>query len=1168
MKKPVIKIRDVIAVALVLAGVAFMSASLGKFGAQDNTDKEARKVSRYVASRMSSLDNFIGIALAQDCASWMDLGKLPQDMVIYRYCNDTLQSWANEFPVPNDDISRRVYLPFVANPRVSFISPLAEVTDSVSFMNMGHKWYLVKSVPGEDCRIIAGLEIVSMHSSGPNQGVNPHLRLSPGYSIRPLSYDGGAVVSVDGRPQFEVLMESIVSSNSSQSPFLWVALAFLVAAALVFLSADRSLRRLGLTLGFLSAVMVAVYFIGRTIRERFTMFSSLLYAGNEVLYSLGAVVIINLAILMFSLCLYMSREAICARLRSRWRVLASYAVVAVITAGIIVYTFTALRSIILNSGISLELYKFAELSPFCVVVYASFITMLMSVPLLIQTLQTPAREVLGIRFDAFSLGNRTLLAAILSLCLVLTSGVLGFRKEQDRMEVLANRLSFDRDISLELRLRSMEGQIAEDMLISALSVFNNTASTIQRRILDNYMSRGDQDYSVSVYVFNSSNNTKAAAAQYNALLKDGTPIADNSRFMYVKRNNGRSYYIGLFMYLIEGDVSRVLVMLESRDTRGNKGYAGIFGINPPGKVVIPNGYSYARYEGYDLKSYRGNYAYPIRLDSDKYREIYEKGNRHLVVSGNTHFVTVVGDNEAIVLSRAKVPVLTYVVAVIFLAMLAFFTMSLLVIGRKKESIFVKSYFRTRISGIIMLSLSLTLVAMASVSVFFVYSRNDINMHSVMSDKIGSIISMIEAETADVSGPSGINRNALSRILDRVSDDTNSDITLYTPSGRMLVSTVPMLFDRQMLSERMDGNAYGKIVYGHMRYWTQKERIGNTRFYSMYAPVRDSNGNMIAIICSPYYEENYDFEEDAFTHSMTIISLFLLFLMVSLFMVSHVVDKMFRPLSEMGRRMSNSDLENLEYIDYDRDDEISSLVKAYNRMVTELSESSRKLAQAERDKAWSGMARQVAHEIKNPLTPMKLQLQRVIRLKQKNDPVWQDRFDEAAKVLLDHIDILTDTANEFSTFAKLYTEEPSEINLDKLIMEEISMFDNKDNVVFDYYGLNDVTVMGPKPQLTRVFVNLINNAVQAIDERPDGRILISVRNSMKDGYYDIVFEDNGPGVSDENVNMLFTPNFTTKSSGSGLGLAISRSILEKCGASISYSRSFALGGACFTINYPK
>lgn len=130
-----------------------------------------------------------------------------------------------------------------------------------------------------------------------------------------------------------------------------------------------------------------------------------------------------------------------------------------------------------------------------------------------------------------------------------------------------------------------------------------------------------------------------------------------------------------------------------------------------------------------------------------------------------------------------------------------------------------------------------------------------------------------------------------------------------------------------------------------------------------------------------------------------------------------------------------------------------------------------------------------------------------------------------------------------------------------------MFDNRDDISFEYMGLKDTHVMGPKPQLTRVFVNLIANAVQAVGDVEGGRVLVSLRKSMEDGFYDIVVEDNGSGVAPENIDRLFTPNFTTKSGGTGLGLAISRSVLERCGASISYSKSFVLGGACFTIKYP-
>ena len=152
-------------------------------------------------------------------------------------------------------------------------------------------------------------------------------------------------------------------------------------------------------------------------------------------------------------------------------------------------------------------------------------------------------------------------------------------------------------------------------------------------------------------------------------------------------------------------------------------------------------------------------------------------------------------------------------------------------------------------------------------------------------------------------------------------------------------------------------------------------------------------------------------------------------------------------------------------------------------------------------------------------------------------------------------------------------------LDKLLKEEVDLFDCRENIKFEYRGLEGAMVSGPKPQLTRVFTNLLGNAVQAIESSQEeaaegggepflGRILVSLRRSGKEGFYDIVFEDNGPGVSDENRSKLFTPNFTTKNNGTGLGLAICRTIVEKCNGEISYSKSFSLKGACFTVRFPR
>ena len=1151
-----LKITDLVACVLVAVSLVLLSASVWRARASADSGSIARKVSRVLEKRIAEMDGYIDKALKVGYGEWMDLGKVPDDIVVYRYSADTLQSWCNTFPINNDELGSHIVFRGLADPRFTMESPLVQVGDSVDFVLIGPSWYLAKSRTEGDVQVIAGLEITGYRGIG----IDEH------YSIRSLSETGGTAVTVGGKPLFKIICESLSPSGVGDSRIVWLSVMMILAAAVLFLYGKRSTGRFCISVGVVSVVMLALYFWGRTGNWRMMIFSPMLYAGGEVLYSLGAVVIINLEIFMLALCLFMARDAFFREPPKGIRRWLFPVLVLVAVAAVVLYARGSLRSIIVNSGISLEIYKLSELSPFTLVVYLSFVTMLLSVPLLLQLL----KPLSGNKFDSFSLPWRVAFSAVIALFIMLTAAGLGFRKEQERAEVWANRLAVDRDIFLEMNLRRVENEIADDIIISSLSVFQNTAGIIQNRIRENHLARLDQNYEVNVYVFNEENSrTREAVSTYNSLLGNGTPIADNSRFLFVNKSTGYPYYVGMFLYMVEGQgISRVLVRVEQKNAYGRGGYAGILGMAPPGQVMIPAAYSFARYSGNDLKYYYGTYPYPTRMDSGLLSRIRNYETDHISEGGYIHFANVVSEDEVILLSRAKYSLFTYLVAAVFISLIAFAIMSLFAIRRCRKDYFEQGYFRSRISAVLLASLILTMVAMALFSVLFVNSRNESNLRTVMSEKINNISTMLNTSIRNGVRTDDIFNQSTRAALGEVSGNTGSDITLYSTAGKVMMSSNQSIFDRMLLGSRINPEAYRSIIYDHDRYCILKEHFGPRKYYSMYAPLFGEDGRIVAILSSPYTEESYDFEEDAVNHSVSIVSIFLLLLLLARFFVSRIVDRMFKPLGEMSSKMNSADIQTLEYIDYNRNDEVSSIVRAYNGMVKELSESSRKLAQAERDKAWSGMARQVAHEIKNPLTPMKLQLQRVIRLKQKGDPAWQDRFDEASKVLLDHIDILTDTANEFSTFAKLYTEEPTRIVLDSLLMEEITMFDNKDNIEFSYLGLKDAAVMGPKPQLTRVFVNLIGNSVQAIADMPDGRITVSLRNSMKDGYYDIVFEDNGPGVSEENVDKLFTPNFTTKTGGSGLGLAISRSILEKCGATISYSRSFTLGGACFTIRYPK
>ncbi len=1118
----------------------------------------ARKIEQRLSRRMARLDWYAAHPQA----------KLPEDMVIYTYSSDTLMSWRNQFPLFNDDISSRMVVQRITNPRVNLRSPLSYVTEEPLFMNIGPKWYIVKSGWSIDGKTVCGLLVMNTLDTRSYNGVNPKLHLGLRFSVRPLTFSEGSPVRLDGRPVFKVLYDSLSGDVFADATLMWIALLLLMAAAVIYVFSRRTPGRSLIACGIIIAASVAMYFWGRGAQGAMSVFSPVVYAGGPMLFSLGAVLLFNLAMMLCVLCLYLSRRRLWAWAKTPAKKIFLTLADILGIALIAFYTHTTLQSIVANSSISLELYKLGTLSVYSVLVYLSFMALLTSVPMLLQMLQPVASHRLGVHYDMFSPVSRTVIAAITSAYLVLTTAVLGFEKEEDRMEVWAGKLAVDRDITLELQLMKVEHGIAGDAIIGTLAAMENSEPIIRNRVIDNYLFSESQDYSINVQLVRPGVSPAVATAHLEQVAREGVPIADGSSFLSTATPEGPCTYVGVFPYLNQGSLTYLLVEVSQKATMFGKGYARLLNMSSPGRTSLPAAYSYSRYKGRDLALFNGTYPYSARMDDGLYSMVYTDQVCHYMRDGYVHFVNVITSGESVIISRRTISAASYAVAVVFIALLMFGLLWCLRPKRRGGDPGGPKYFRSRISLTLMVSLILALVVMASVSVVFVFRRNEANRQAIMSGRINSMQMLAQEDLRTLDGSGGLNSSEFAALIQSVSDITGSDITVYGTDGLIILCTNPEALDRLLVGYRIEEDVLWQIVKLNKRYYITKESIGWRHYYNMYMPLLGADGRTMAIMCSPYVEESYDFERDAVMHFMSILTVFLLLFIAARFAESAVLERVFRPLSMMSLTMSRAGGGKLEHISYGRTDEISVLVDAYNRMVDELSESTQRLAQAERDKAWSGMARQVAHEIKNPLTPMKLQIQRLIRLKAKGDPSWQDKFDDVSKVLLDHIDILTETSNEFSTFAKLYSEEHTDINLDALLQQEISMFDNREDVQFSYMGLEGATIKGPRPQLTRVFVNLLGNAVQAVEGRGGAKVLVSLRKSVREGCYDIVVEDNGPGVSEENIDKLFTPNFTTKNGGSGLGLAISRSILESCGATISYSRSFTLQGACFTICYPS
>lgn len=1168
----------------VAVAVLLVLGSLFSGRGSDITSRESARLGRRIDRRLDKLEAYMAETMAQNHAEWPTLKDFPSDMVIYRYVDDTLQSWVNEFTTGNDDIRHGIYIQRFSDLGYGQTSQLSDADTSYRFMNMGSEWYLVRSMEDPSgCKVIGGLDVKSAQAGGTN-GVNRRLKLSDRFSLYEISETGGAAVSVRGRPMLRLIQENVRALPLIPNEYLlWIAVFLMLTGIFMYTHRHKTLRSLAVA-EIAQTLFLGVFFlISKAFQSSYTLFSPTLFAGGSFLSSLGSVLIINLWIAVGVMLVYMLRREL---LRSTygsdkgetWKGICTASFVLAFVL-ICVYGHTSFRSIIENSNITLELYKVSGLSVYTLCVYISYSLLLLSLLLLLQLLSPIIRHGTGIRYSMLRRPERFLFAAIGTVYFVATTSVLGFDREARRAEMLANRLSMDRDLSFELTLRGAEGSIATDPVISHILSTDLDYRVVFNRITEDYLARFSNGYSLNMYVFRGNEADGRIRDELRKRVSEGERISPDSRFLYSRSASGRAQYTGIFSYNESTGPVNLLLSLESKAGAAKRGYEAIVGASSVEDIFTRAAYSHARYLGARLVSYEGDYAYPTTLSGDMlefYGTFREAG--HYRDESYIHFVRHISDNEYIIVSRPKRPFTRYMVASFMTYLLVFFILSIPAMLLRRRGPFEKNYFRQRINTVLYVSLVGTLVIMALVSVLFVYDRNEANVRDLMIGKIGTIQSFIASRARFYDSYQNMTTQDFEDFLENAGTYTNSDITLYTPSGVVFRSTYPDIFEKLTVSRRLDYRAFRNINFRYRRYYIHRDEISGHKYYAMFAPVMNDSGKMIAILSAPYTDEGMGFRDEAVFHAFFIISVFLLLLLFTRYFTSAVVDKMFRPLVEMGRRMTSARKEGLEYIYYDREDEISTLVLAYNKMVHGLAESSKQSAEIERDKAWSQMARQVAHEIKNPLTPIRLQIQRIIRLKEKHAPDWEQKFDSIAPVILESIEVLTDTANEFSTFAKLYTEDSVEINLDEMASGQIALFSDKDNVTFQYFGLRDAVISGPKPQLTRVFVNLLTNSVQAIEnmqkdsrekgEEPvHGYVTLSIRKSMKDGFYDIVVEDNGPGVKDEDRVHLFTPNFTTKTSGSGLGLAICKNILERCGGEISYSKSFALGGACFTVRYP-
>jgi len=449
----------------------------------------------------------------------------------------------------------------------------------------------------------------------------------------------------------------------------------------------------------------------------------------------------------------------------------------------------------------------------------------------------------------------------------------------------------------------------------------------------------------------------------------------------------------------------------------------------------------------------------------------------------------------------------------------------------------------RIQMSVILLILTSFVFIGAVTVWFFQKSSDQYHEDRLERKVRAALKDAEHEI-DLIAKLDRKENVLKNLVNPISEIHRMDINLYNTDGNLLSSSEEGIFKKGIISPKMGAYAFQVLKKQEVSEGIQNERVGDLSYKAAYVPVRNADKKVVAYMGLPYYSKQRKLRSDVSDFMGTLINVYVFLLLLAGVIAIVVANSISKPITNLGIILRNVQLGGRnERIFYDRKDEVGQLIQEYNRMIATLEEQSDQLGKAEREGAWREMAKQVAHEIKNPLTPMKLSIQLMMHAYRRDPNNIGGMIERVSDTLIEQIDGLTNIATEFSNFAKMPSAENTEFEINNLVTNVHDLFQNQSETVDVILEMpsDRFTVFADKSHLMRVLNNLVKNAIQAIPDERKGIVRTSVKQVENDVL--ICVSDNGTGISEEMKSKVFQPYFTTKNSGTGLGLAISRKIIE-------------------------
>lgn len=478
----------------------------------------------------------------------------------------------------------------------------------------------------------------------------------------------------------------------------------------------------------------------------------------------------------------------------------------------------------------------------------------------------------------------------------------------------------------------------------------------------------------------------------------------------------------------------------------------------------------------------------------------------------------------------------------------------------------KRSLRTRIFVSMILLVLIASILIAAVSIYQ-YKQEAIQYHSdKLEQKEISIRASIDYElkTTTYSVETENIPLIFKDKIYEISDIHNVEVNMYDLNGHLLKSSKATFFKDSVETKIPDYILEALKNSPEKRY--VKHMVENGRnFQSSYTYITDNYFKPLGILNLPYIADDgfIDRELNEFLGKLgQVYLLILLIAMVLAYFLSKYITKSLKTVSEKIIE-TRLDKRNKKIKIEEASREIHTLVKAYNSMIDELEESAIKLARTEREQAWREMAKQVAHEIKNPLTPMRLSVQSFERNFDATDPNIHQKIKEYSDTLIQQIDTMSSISSAFSNFATMPAQQNEVLNVPKIVKLGLDIFNEKH--IFFQTEKEEILAKFDRTQLIRVVTNLVKNALQATSQQENPEIKIHVKEEETNVFVEIF--DNGKGISEENKDKIFEPKFTTKTSGMGLGLGMVKNIVEAYGGSITFTSGMGTG-TVFTVKIPK